>query len=99
MLFSPIFSFRVAKMKKHLLLLPALLVFQILSLTVRAQGHYKSFIVSTYATQGTVQRLMSGDLDPAESWSNLTRNLKVDKIYIEVMRNHTLVDEAGLGKT
>jgi hypothetical protein len=63
-----------------------------------AQGHYQSFIVSTYATQGTVQRLINGDLDPAESWSNLTRHLKVDKIYIEVMRNHTLVDEAGLEK-
>jgi hypothetical protein len=65
---------------------------------VPAQGHYRSFIVSTYATQGTVQRLMTGDIDPAESWSTLTRNLKVDKIYIEVMRNHTLVDEAGLEK-
>jgi hypothetical protein len=63
-----------------------------------AQGHYKSFIVSTYATQGTVQRLMTGELDPADSWSRLTRSLKVDKIYIEVMRNHTLVDEAGLEK-
>ena len=85
-------------MKKYLLLLLAFPVFQNLALSARAQGHYKSFVVSTYATQGTVQRLMSGDLDPAESWSNLTRNLKVDKIYIEVMRNHTLVDEAGLEK-
>ena len=66
--------------------------------SVQAQGHYKSFTVSTYATQGTVQGLMSGRLDPAESWTNLTRNLKIDKIYIEVMRNHTLVDEAGLEK-
>ena len=63
-----------------------------------AQGHYKSFIVSTYAIQRTVQSLADGDMDPAETWSNLTRNLKVDKIYIEVMRNHTLVDEAALEK-
>lgn len=69
-----------------------------LALSGQAQGQYKSFIVSTYATQPTVQALMDGDLDPAESWSNLTRNLKVDKIYLEVMRNHTLVDEAGLEK-
>ena len=41
---------------------------------------------------------MSGDLTPPQSWANLTRNLKIDKIYIEVMRNHTLVDEAGLEK-
>ena len=63
-----------------------------------AQNHYQSFTVSTYIIQGTVQSLMSGRLDPAETWSNLTRNLKVDKVYIEVMRNHTLVDEAGLEK-
>jgi len=66
--------------------------------TAGAQNHYQSFTVSTYIIQGTVQSLMSGRLDPAETWSNLTRNLKVDKVYIEVMRNHTLVDEAGLEK-
>jgi hypothetical protein len=68
------------------------------AIPARAQGNYKSFVVSTYATQGTVLRLMNGDLDPGQSWSNLTRNLKIDKIYIEVMRNHTLADEAGLEK-
>ena len=35
------------------------------ALSGQAQGHYKSFIVSTYATQGTVQALMNGNLDPA----------------------------------
>jgi len=85
-------------MKKYLKTLAVLVAAGTLSLSVRAQGHYQSFIVSTYATQRTVQALMNGDLDPAESWSNLTRNLKIDKIYIEVMRNHTLVDEAGLEK-
>lgn len=85
-------------MNKHFSTLAVFLTFGILALSARAQGHYKSFTVSTYAPQGAVQRLMNGDLDPAESWSNLTRNLKVDKIYIEVMRNHTLVDEAGLEK-
>jgi hypothetical protein len=61
-----------------------------------AEGKYKSFIVSTYATQSTVQGLINGNPNPAQSWALLTRNLKIDKIYIEVMRNHTLVDEAGL---
>jgi hypothetical protein len=65
---------------------------------VRAQGRYQSFIVSTYAVEGTVQGLMNGNPDPAASWATLTRNLKIDKIYIEVMRNHTLVDETGLDK-
>lgn len=83
-------------MKKHLVAPVILWAFCALAFSAQAQGHYKSFIVSTYATQGTVQRLMSGELDPAASWSTLTRNLKIDKIYIEVMRNHALVDEDGL---
>jgi len=85
-------------MEKYIKSFVVLLAIGTLAVSARAQGHYKSFIVSTYATQGTVQRLMDGSLDPAETWSNLTRNLKIDKIYIEVMRNHTLVDEAGLEK-
>jgi len=85
-------------MKKFTQALAVLLAFGTLAFSARAQGHYKSFIVSTYATQGTVQSMMNGNMDPAETWSNLTRNLKIDKIYIEVMRNHTLVDEAGLDK-
>ena len=83
-------------MKKYIQTLAAVLAFGALPALIHAQGHYKSFIVSTYATEGTVRSLMDGNLDPAESWSNLTRNLKIDKIYLEVMRNHTLVDEAGL---
>jgi hypothetical protein len=63
-----------------------------------AERHYKNFVVSTYAIQRTVDGLMKGNPDPAKSWADLTRNLKVDKIYLEVMRNHTLVDEAGLVK-
>ena len=75
-----------------------LLAFGMWAVPAWAQGHYKSFIISTYAIQGTVQGLMNGNPDPAESWAALTRNLKIDKIYIEVMRNHRLVDEAGLEK-
>jgi hypothetical protein len=79
-------------------LLAVLLAIGTAACSVWAQGHYQSFIVSTYATEGTVQRLMDGRLDPGQSWSQLTHNLKIDKIYLEVMRNHTLVDEAGLEK-
>jgi len=85
-------------MKKHVPALTVLLTLATWAFPVQAQKNYKSFTVSTYIIQGTVRSLMSGDLDPAESWSKLTRNLKVDKVYIEVMRNHTLVDEAGLEK-
>ncbi len=85
-------------MNKYLRAVVVLLAFGTLAVSARAQGHYQSFIVSTYATQGTVQSLMDGGMDPATSWSNLTRNLKIDKIYLEVMRNHRLVDEAGLEK-
>jgi hypothetical protein len=84
-------------LRKYLLSLAVVLATGF-TLSAHAQGHYKSFIVSTYVTQQTVERLTDGDMDPAETWSNLTRNLKVDKIYIEVMRNHTLVDEAALEK-
>jgi hypothetical protein len=64
----------------------------------QSQNQYKSFTVSTYAIQSTVQGLMKGTPDPNQSWAVLTRNLKIDKIYLEVMRNHTLVDEDGLEK-
>ena len=64
--------------------------------TQTPKKNYKSFTVSTYVIQGTVQGMMNGNLDLEQSWATLTRNLKIDKIYIEVMRNHTLVDEAGL---
>jgi hypothetical protein len=83
-------------MKKQIKLLGFTLALGTLGVPAQAQGHYQSFIVSTYIIQGTVQSLMDGRMDPAQTWSNLTRNLKVDKVYIEVMRNHTLVDEAGL---
>jgi len=85
-------------MKKNLKSLAVLVVVGTLAFSGRAQDHYRSFIVSTYVTERTMHQLMDGELDPAESWSNLTRNLKIDKIYLEVMRNHTLVDEAGLEK-
>ena len=75
-----------------------LLALMALAFAAKAQGHYQRFTVSTYMIQGTVQSMIDGKMDVAETWSNLTRNLKIDKIYIEVMRNHTLVDEAGLEK-
>jgi hypothetical protein len=78
--------------------LAALLAFVMWDVPAQPQNHYKSFTVSTYAIQRTVQGLMNGNPDPNQSWSALTRNLKIDKIYLEVMRNHTLVDEAGLDK-
>lgn len=85
-------------MKKYLQALTVLLAISGGASVVVAQKNYQSFIVSTYAIQGTVQSLMNGRLDPAETWTNLTRNLKIDKIYLEVMRNHILVDENGLEK-
>src|SRR5262249_29366717 len=91
-LFNPD-DLRMKQSWQAILLLLALLTSQQVSL---AQANYRSFTVSTYAIQSTVQAMMNGDLDPAQSWAKLTRNLKIDKIYIEVMRNHTLVDEAGV---
>jgi hypothetical protein len=85
-------------MKPYLQEIVVLLAIGTFAVQVRAQGNYKSFTISTYVIAGTVQSLMNGNLDPAQSWSNMTRNLKVDKIYIEVMRNRTLVNEDGLEK-
>ncbi len=85
-------------MKKYIQRLAVLLAFGAWTLPAWSQGHYQSFIVSTYVIQGTAQSLMNGKLDLAQSWSVLTRNLKIDKVYIEIMRNHTLVEEAGLEK-
>ncbi|MDH7599299.1 MAG: hypothetical protein QHH07_06640 [Sedimentisphaerales bacterium] len=76
----------------------AVLALLIWSATNLDAGQYKSFVVSTYVIQGTVQGLMRGNPDPEQSWSVLTRNLKIDKIYLEVMRNRNLVDEAGLDR-
>lgn len=83
-------------MKSHVHALAVLTALGLGAVPAWAQGHHKSFVVSTYAIQSTVQGLMNGNPDPARSWSTLTRNLKIDKLYLEVMRNHTLVDEAGL---
>ena len=85
-------------MKKYVQGLAILLAFGTWTVPALTQNNYKSFTVSTYAIQGTVQGLMNGNPDPAQSWSALTRNLKIDKVYLEVMRNHRLVDEAGLDK-
>ena len=87
-------------MRKYIQTLAVLLVLGTWAELIAAwsENHYKSFTVSTYAIQSTVQGLINGNPNPAQSWADLTRNLKIDKIYLEVMRNHTLVDEDGLEK-
>ena len=64
---------------KKLKALVILLVLSALALPAKAQGHYKSFTVPTYVIQGTAQNLMNGNMDLAQLWANLTRNLKIDK--------------------
>jgi len=85
-------------MKNHSRMILVILAVGIGAIPSWAGGHYKSFVVSTYVIQGTTQGLMNGNPDLAQSWATITRNLKIDKIYIEVMRNHTLVDESGLDR-
>ena len=75
-------------MKKLTLKLAVLLTLAALAFSVKAEGHYKNFTVSTYMTQSTVQSMMNGEMDPAVTWSKLTRNLKIDKM--EPLRNRTL---------
>ena len=61
-------------------------------------GNYRNFTVSTYVMQSTVNDLMAGRLDAADSLAFIQPRLHLDEIYLEVMRNRTLVDEAGLDK-
>jgi hypothetical protein len=56
-------------MKNRTHIRAVLLAFGTWAVPVRAQGHYKSFIVSTYVIQGNAQGLMNGNPDPAQSWS------------------------------
>ena len=61
-------------------------------------GRFEHFTVSTYLMQPTVQQMMDGRLDPADSFAYIDARLKLDKLYIETMRNRTLVDEPKLEK-
>jgi hypothetical protein len=59
---------------------------------VLAQKNYKNFKVSVYTRAYEVREM--GDLKKLESvWGEITRQMKVDKIYLETHRDKIIVDE------
>ncbi len=78
-------------MKKTIILLSFLLA---LSGSVLA-GNYDNFRVAVYVTVQDVNR-MSDQAALEATWADFTKNLKVDKVYLETFRDMTFVDEAAL---
>jgi hypothetical protein len=77
--------------------LPCFIVSLLLSLNLNAQqhGNYKNFTVAVYARAYEVRDM--SDLQKLETtWNEITRQLKVDKIYLETHRDKIIVDEKTL---
>ena len=58
-------------------------------------GNYQNFRVAVYVTVQDVNR-MSDQAALESMWAEFTKNLKVDKVYLETFRDMTFVDEAAL---
>jgi hypothetical protein len=62
---------------------------------VRADGKYKNFRVATYALRGTVTS-WSDPQKLAADYEEMSRQVKFDKIYLEIAGGRKMVDEATL---
>jgi hypothetical protein len=83
------------KSTKIILLLLALLV--PLAKQALAVSHYKNFKVAVYSR--AYETVKMGDINWIEPiWDEITRQVKVDKIYLETHRDLLIVDEATLMK-
>jgi hypothetical protein len=74
---------------------PALCAVTLASAQPAPGGQYKNFAVSVYIPVGTVRHLA----DPAvlaSEWEQISRQVKVDKVYIEAERDRVLADDALL---
>ena len=60
-----------------------------------AAGQYTNFLVAIYIPVGAVQSFAEPGKLQAD-WDRISRQLKVDKVYIEVQRDRNLADEALL---
>lgn len=56
-------------------------------------NHYRNFDVAVYIPVGVVQRFENPDVLQQE-WTELSSQLKVDKVYIEVQRNRDVASDA-----
>ena len=76
-------------MKKLLFTAAGLLI--MLCLGAQNPGHYKNFTVSVYARAYEVREM--SDLKKLEAtWDEISRQVKVDKIYLETHRDKVVVD-------
>ena len=73
-------------------LIPAL---ALLFPTITRAGNYTNFDVAIYIPVGVVQRFADAET-LTNDWNRIHRQLKVDKVYIEVQRNRNLADDALL---
>lgn len=78
------------KLSALLLLLPAALCFN------AAAQHYKNFRVSVYCRAYEVKLMADTSNYLKPMWSEISRQVKVDKIYLETHRDLIVVDQATL---
>jgi hypothetical protein len=78
-------------MKRFLALISSLLLFVFLPSALQAAGKYDNFAVSVYARVYEVRQMK--DLDWLESrWNEISRQVKIDKIYLETHRDMIVAD-------
>ncbi len=77
------------------LLLLGLLACLLLPAAASAAGHYQNFETSIYIPVMIVRRLANPAIRQRE-WETISRQLKVDKVYIESERDRMLADEQTL---
>jgi hypothetical protein len=76
--------------------LPALILSLALGFPAVGQaGNYTNFDVAIYIPVGVVQRFENPE-NLTNDWNRIHRQLKVDKVYIEVQRNRNLASDALL---
>ena len=76
---------------------PIILLLFAVPVSICAAGNYRNFTVSVYARVYEVRRM--GDLNWLEPrWEEISRQVKVDKIYLETHRDMIVADRETVGK-
>jgi hypothetical protein len=86
---------RSFNMKRFLSSLAALVCLCVQAPTLSAEGNYKNFRVAVYIRVHQVQEFKDPNWLPAR-WDALTREVKVDKVYIETYRDDVVADEQAI---
>ena len=80
---------------KKLIAAVATLILFLVPASPSLAGNYKNFTVAVYIPVG-VTRSMEDPQWLAEHWNNLSRQLKIDKVYIETYRSRQTADEDSI---